>query len=540
MSEVPQIIVVGSGASAVVAAARVLDAGLRVLMLDSGDVDNHYGKLVPERSFADVRRNDADQHRYLLGQDSEGIDLGGTGPLAQATAPRRFVFRRALQRLHTSGDAFAAVESLARGGLAEAWGAGAFPFTAHELARAGLDAGEMAPHYEAVAREIGISGARDDLAPWLGPLAALQPPLPMDDNAAALMAAYERRKPQLARLGVRLGRPLLAVLSEGLGERRANPLHGLDFWSNAGGSVFRPSVLLADLMHRPGFEYRGQLLVTRFDEEASGAVRVTATDLQAGAQASFTAHHLLLCAGALGTTRIVLRSTGHYDQPVPLVCNEHAYIPSVRWRGLGAAPSGRSHALAQLTALLDPTGDQQHLVQAQFYSFTGMLLARLLKDSPLGYRDSLRIFQALASSFVILGVQHEDVASPGKHLMLRRGPVPDDDVLEIRWRPGAAEQAAQDAALRRFCEAIRLLGCWPLRVVRPGAGSSVHYAGMLPFADEDRPLTLHRSGLLRGTRSVYVCDGAGLEYLPAKGPTLTLMANARRIASGLVQSLSEP
>jgi len=339
---------------------------------------------------------------------------------------------------------------------------------------------------------------------------------------------------------VRLGRPLLAVLSEGLGERRANPLHGLDFWSNAGASVFRPSVLLADLMRRPGFEYRGQLLVTRFDEEASGAVRVTATDLQAGAQASFTAHHLLLCAGALGTTRIVLRSTGHYDQPVPLVCNEHAYIPSVRWRGLGAAPSGRSHALAQLTALLDPTGDQQHLVQAQFYSFTGMLLARLLKDSPLGYRDSLRIFQALASSFVILGVQHEDVASPGKHLMLRRGPVPDDDVLEIRWRPGAAEQAAQDAALRRFCEAIRLLGCWPLRVVRPGAGSSVHYAGMLPFADEDRPLTLHRSGLLRGTRSVYVCDGAGLEYLPAKGPTLTLMANARRIASGLVQSLSEP
>ncbi|SFL87572.1 hypothetical protein [Variovorax sp. OV329] len=537
MSEAPTFIVVGSGASAVVAAARVLDAGHRVLMLDSGDVDDRYSQRIPQRPFATLRQEDASQHEYLLGHAAEGIDLGGTGPLAQATAPRRFVFRRALQLLRTSGDSFAAVESLARGGLAEAWGAGAFPFTDHELRQAGLDAGEMAPHYEAVARQIGISGADDDLAPWRGALAALQPPLALDHNAAALLASYERRKQQLARMNVRLGRPLLAVLSEGLGERRANPLHGLDFWSNAGASVFRPSVLLDTLMGRPGFEYRSQLLVTHFDEPASGGVRVNATDLQHGSRISFTADHLLLCAGALGSTRIVLRSTGHYDQPVPLVCNEHAYIPSVRWRGLGAAASGRSHALAQLTVLMDPTGDQQHLVQAQIYSFTGMLLARLLKDSPLGLRDSLSIFQALASSFVILGVQHEDVASPGKHLVLRRGPVPEEDVLEIRWRPDASVQAVQDAAHRGFCEAMRVLGCWPLRVVRPGAGSSVHYAGMLPFADENRPLTLDRSGRLRETRSVYVCDGAGLNYLPAKGPTLTLMANARRIACELAQSL---
>ena len=539
MSEgVPEFIVVGSGASAVAAATCLLDAGRRVLMLDSGDVDDHYAKLVPDGPFAALRREDAEQHRYLLGNAYEGIGRGGTGALVQAKARRRFVFRRALEHLRTSGDSFAAIESLARGGLAEAWGAGAFPFTSDELKRAGLDGAEMAPHYEAVAREIGISGANDDLAPWRGALAAMQPPLALDHNAAALLNTYERRKPELARLRMRLGRPLLAVLSEGLGERRANPLHGLDFWSNAGASVFRPSVMLDTLMRRPGFEYRPQVLVTHFEEEPDSAgVRVDATDLQAGTRTSFTARHLLLCAGALGSTRIVLRSTGRYDEPVPLVCNEHAYIPSVRWRGLGAAASGRSHALAQLTALMDPTGDQQHLVQAQIYSFTGMLLARLLKDSPLGMRDSLRIFQALATSFVILGVQHEDAASPGKHLVLRRGPVPEEDVLEIRWRPEAAERAAQDAAHRQFCAAMRVLGCWPLRVVRPGAGSSVHYAGMLPFAHEERPLTLHPCGRLRETRSVYVCDGAGLAYLPAKGPTLTLMANARRIASVLAHAL---
>ncbi|MDM0113749.1 hypothetical protein QTI66_16440 [Variovorax sp. J22R133] len=514
----------------------LLDAGHRVLMLDSGDVDARYAKLVPERSFAELRHGDAGQHRYLLGENQEGIDLGSTGPLAQATAPRRFVFRRAMERLRTGGDAFAAIESLARGGLAEAWGAGAFPFTPHELTRAGLDADEMAPHYEAVARLIGISGGNDDLAPWCGALSALQPALGPDHNAAALLSTYERRKARLQDLRMRLGRPMLAVLSQDLGERRANPMHGMDFWSNAGGSVFRPSVLFDDLLRRPGFEYRPQVLVTHFEEHEDGSVHVTGRHLQHGGTVTFPGQRLLLGAGALGSTRIVLRSLHCYGQPVPFVCNEHAYIPSVRWSGLGAAMPQRAYALAQLTAMLDPTGDQQHLVQAQFFSFTGMLLTRLLKDSPLDYRDSLRIFQALATSFVILGVQHEDIAGSGKHLTLRQAASPEDDVLDIRWRPDASEQAAQRAAEREFCKALRVLGCWPLRVIHPGAGSSVHYAGMLPCCDEERPLTLDRSGRLRGTRNVYVCDGAGLAYLPAKGPTLTLMANARRIASLLGKS----
>lgn len=535
MPEAAPFLIVGSGASAVIAAARLLDAGRRVLMLDSGDCDEGVPAAVPERSFATLRRTDVQQHRYLLGEEGEGIDLGGTGPLAQATAPRRFVFRRAIERLRSHGDGFAAIESLARGGLAEAWGAGAFVFTDAELARAGLNAAELAPHYEAVAQAIGVSGARDDLGPWCGPLGALQPALEPDTNAAAVLGAYESRKHRLWQMGVRVGRPMLATLSQDLAARRANPMLGLDFWSNAGGCVFRPSLMLDALKGRPGFDYRPQLLVTRFDEIDSGSVQVSALDLRTGERAQFTGQRLLLAAGALGSTRIVLRSLGCYDQPVPLVCNEHAYIPSVRWAGLGSAAPERSYALAQLTAMLDPTGDQQHLVQAQFYSFTGMLLSRLLKDSPLGLRDSLRIFQALATSFVILGVQHEDSPSPGKQLLLRRAELPQDDSLEVRWRPEAEEVRVQRDAQQRFCRALRLLGCWPLKVSHPGPGASIHYAGMLPFSREERPLTLAPDGRLRGTRGVHVCDGAGLAYLPAKGPTLTLMANARRIAEGLLR-----
>ena len=54
---------------------------------------------------------------------------------------------------------------------------------------------------------------------------------------------------------------------------------------------------------------------------------------------------------------------------------------------------------------------------------------------------------------------------------------------------------------------------------------------------EDKPLTTEPSGRLRGLRVVYIADGAAFAYLPAKGPTFTLMANAHRIGVGIGESL---
>jgi len=65
----------------------------------------------------------------------------------------------------------------------------------------------------------------------------------------------------------------------------------------------------------------------------------------------------------------------------------------------------------------------------------------------------------------------------------------------------------------------------------------VHYAGTLPFSAIDKPLTTEPVGRLRGTGAVYVADGAAFAYLPAKGLTGTLMANADRVGRFVVRSL---
>ena len=76
-----------------------------------------------------------------------------------------------------------------------------------------------------------------------------------------------------------------------------------------------------------------------------------------------------------------------------------------------------------------------------------------------------------------------------------------------------------------------------LRPVHPQHGSSVHYASTLPFSTADKPLTTEPSGRLRGTRIVYIADGAAFRYLPAKGLTSTLMANANRVGQQVARSM---
>ncbi len=526
------VIVVGSGASAAHAAFALVEAGRSVTMIDVGYEDSTYQSLVPDAPFAEIRRTDRQQHRYFLGDDCEGVPLGQLGAGPQVTPPRQYVLRHADKLTPTISPDFAALESLALGGLGGAWGAVSFPYLDNELVKTGLDPQEMRTHYETVAKRIGISGDRDDLLPIRGPLDALQPALDADHNAAAILGRYAPQRDRFQNAGLYLGRSLLAALSQPIGDRRAHALHDMDFWSNAGGSVYRPDLTVRELQTRRNFRYERGWLVETFSEDATGAVTIHARRAEGRETQTFTARRVVLAAGALGTTRIVLRSLRQYDVPVPLTCNSHTYAPCIHYRGLGKSYRDRCHSLAQLTMIYDPSGDREHLVQGQLYSYRSLLLFRLMKEAPLPYRENLRVMRALASSFVIWVIQHEDAPSADCTCALRR-----DDTLAISYRPSAEVESRQRAHERVMMKFMRRLGCWPLKTVHPGHGSSVHYGSQLPFDRDDKPLTTEPGGRLRGTRQTYIGDGAAFAYLPAKGLTFTLMANANRIGTDVARAL---
>jgi hypothetical protein len=176
-------------------------------------------------------------------------------------------------------------------------------------------------------------------------------------------------------------------------------------------------------------------------------------------------------------------------------------------------------------------------VVAQFYSYRSLLLFRLAREIPLPTRLGLLMARLIVSSLVIVGVNHPDVPSPLRYLELRKRD--GEDVLHAHSARSPEERKTERRRERLVLKNLLALRCLPLKVLRLPAGASIHYAGTLPAGNRDEPLTCTPEGRIRGTRHVYAADGSSWNYLPAKGLTFTLMANARRVADGAVDDLQK-
>ena len=532
MTESVDVLIVGSGASATSAAYPLTRQGLSVLMLDVGNVDTQYSPLIPRTTFSELRRSDDQQHRYLLGDELEGITFGGVRTGAQLTPPRSFIQKQteALTPLRTTS--FSGIESLALGGLAAGWGGVAVPFDSQDLADYPITYGDLAPHYEAVSARIGISGARDDLLPFYGDCSSLQPPLDLDSGGETILSRYAKRRQRLHRKGVYLGRPRLAVLTRPLGERHEQKYRDMDYYADANQSVFRPAFAVEELQGLPNFRYARPYLVERFTElQGGGRVQVDAKHTETGRVETFRARKLILAAGALGTARIVLRSLDRYGTPVPLLTNPYTYVPCINTAMLGKIAKDRRHSLTQLGFTFAPEGSGEARVYGQAYSYRSLLLFKLAKESALPVPASFRLARDLLSSFVIFGIHHEDRPSAEKHCILHPAKNQGVEVLEVNYKTDAETERRQGRAEKILLRSFRELGCWPVKRIHPGHGSSIHYGGTIPMIEEGGELTVTPSCRLRGTKSVYLADGSVLPYLPAKALTLTLMANAERVGT---------
>jgi choline dehydrogenase-like flavoprotein len=112
------------------------------------------------------------------------------------------------------------------------------------------------------------------------------------------------------------------------------------------------------------------------------------------------------------------------------------------------------------------------------------------------------------------------------------------DVLRASGAYSAAETAWIQRHENRMLRFLAGLRCIPMGVNKPLHGASIHYAGTLPYSSEDRPYTTALDGKLHGAPNIYVADGASWRFMPAKGLTLTLMANARRVAGQALRDLA--
>ena len=522
-------IVVGSGCTGAMAAQTLADAGENVLILDGGITDEHYKGLQPQKNFSELRRNDETQHRYLLGDQFESLPEDELGTGAQLTPARQFLIEAVDRFLPLRGEGFSPMESLALGGLGGGWGLGCCVFSENELQQAGLPPEKMKQAYQVIADRIGISAGDDDARAFTAAhLLNTQPAPPPDPAASFLLSNYASRKNTLNRSGFFLGRPALALLTQPHDGRKPLAFRDMDFYDDPEQAAYRPSITIKALRKKPNVQYEGGWMVTHFSEQ-EGIAEVHALHLRTQEKRTFLCRRLVLAPGVLGTARIALRSLdGGKRQQLPLLCNPYTYLPCVLPGRLGKKMPENNSGFAQLSLFHDAGGSQHDVAMASLYTYRSLLLFRLLRETPLNFRDGRIFMQHLLPALIIAGIHHPEKSGEGQFVQLENDPAsPTGDRLFARYpSPGTTVHARE----KKYVSALRKLGAYALKKVRPEPGASIHYAGVLPFSEEDRPFTLHPSGKLHGTDRVFVADGSGFRFLPAKGLTLSLMANAHLAA----------
>jgi choline dehydrogenase-like flavoprotein len=524
------ILVIGSGPAGVAAAQALADAGRDVTVVDAGDTI--------EAGRMDVFG--------ALGRLEPGAWPPGLAARVRGAFPvgaRRIPLKPAYGSLYpyalddadlpVSNRNAEALASLALGGLSNAWGAAMLPLRRRDLAEWPIALEELEPHYRAVLRFVPLAAERDELSAVL-PLYTDSPGrLPRGPQAEMVLRHLRAHAPALRAAGFAFGASRLAVRAAEDGPDRCRRcglcLHGCPY-----GSIYNSAHTLARLVRAGRIDYRAGLYVDRL-AVADGSVTVHAHERgRPAATSRLCASRVLVACGALSTTRLVLDSLGVRPRVRRLLDSQYFLVPMLAARAAPVSVATQGNTLAQVFVELEDERVATRTVHLQVYGYNDLMLAPLAARLPLRPERIERALRgALGRLLVIQGFLHSE-DSPGMALEVAGGGV---RLTGERRADGAARIRR---LVRRLAANARHLGMAPL----PGltqiglAGKSNHMGGSFPMRRTPSALDTDTWGRLPGWDRVHLVDASVLPSVPATTVTLTVMANAHRIASA-VATLSD-
>ena len=523
-----QIIIVGSGPAGVSAAFPLVTKGISVLMLDGGHSDGSPPPLSSPQSLRALRQN-PEYWKMMIGEQFQRLEKFG------ASSPKFSIptHLRSLSEFNShytiQTDRFVAIGSLAKGGLSNMWGASVSMFDDRDLADFPISQRDLVASYRSVSRRIGVCGANDDLAASHGHDEDLLPPVEPRGNLKLLYARYRADPTPALASGIRIGLGRNAVLTKEHNGRNPCIECGLCLYGCAPGAVWSAKYDLEALLRYPNFAYRDNVVVTRLRKTNTGYVVTGRTNTSRGA-INVEARTIVLACGAIGSAKLVLDALAMHDTDVSLLSSPVTSFAMLvpRWWRRGLADD-INFALAQLTFRFDGPDLEGGYASGHFFAADTIPASEFISYMPFSYPQSRRTIRLLQPSLV-LGNCYLSGHYSRNDMRLR----PSGE-LKIKGNFSSDFERGVATIKKRFAKTMRRYGCFVLpgsfRLTQPG--EDVHYAGTVPMRTTPALNETTSRGEVQGLPGVYVVDGGALTTLPAKPHTLTIMANADRIARTL-------
>jgi choline dehydrogenase-like flavoprotein len=529
----PRILVIGSGpAAAAVAIATTSVARAEVEILDLGErldsekqrAVDHAATLPPADWSSSVRRELVQPplprnirelpQKLLFGSDFPYRDRG------QLTA------------ITAAPGANARTVSAAFGGFSNVWGAQIMPFSRATIDRWPLTYEELLPHYAAILRHLPYAAVDDDYSE-IFPLLATASALPeLSPATAQLLRRYHLHRDVVRRHGVTLGHARLALDAASC-IRCGLCLSGCPY-----GLIYSASRSLDHLIASRSVRYTSGMLACRVGEDSDGPW-VNARAVDTGECRTFRADHIFIACGGIGSTRLVLNSGRLSVKTADLMEAVQVVLPFLSARPQADPRTISTFTLNQCNMLISYGRPGLDLAQFHLYpynsSFDDALPAIVLRCPPM-HRAILR------RSVAALGYL-PSWASPGVRLHIGERREDGLPPLSLTATPNPSTTRVLRRVLSRVLRVAPALDLWPilpaLRV--SGAAKSYHFGGSFPHVDGSPrvgALETDTLGRLAEWRRIHVVDGAVLPSVAATTFTLSVMANAHRIAARTLEARS--
>ena len=497
-------IIVGSGPGGAMAADGLVRSGARVLMLERGDwvvrgPKNHepesIGMLSAHYSMTTPYDVETDAGRHHAG----AIHCVGGQSVFYAAVALRYREQDFVRTTVGADD-------------------GVWPFGYEELE----------PHYARAEQLLGVSGdsSLDPTDPFRS--------APLAQGAPALSQAGSRLHAAARRLGLHPFQPPVAIMREGGSRPACVNCGACDGFACGVGAKGDASQVVSTLL-RLGLEIRPRSAVVRILSEGTRATGVEYVDVRARRYRVAFADAVILGAGAIATPHLLLASGSHVHNPGGRVVGRYLtrHCNAVVCGGFRDAPGGGLMSYKEL-AIQDfyaghsgyPTlgglgSIQQEAVPA---AMVERMLPRLLR--PLG-RAVLPHLAAL-----IVMTEDEPVSTNRVTIDRRRVNALNMPALRVHHR-----YTARDLARRRALigEARKLLGeAGAFATIWRQIDTFSHALGTVRMGDDPMISALDADGRFRGFDNLYVTDGSALPTSAAVNPSLTIAANALRVAARIV------
>ncbi len=525
-----EVIIVGSGPTGVASALGFAENGIIPLILDVGydpEKDNTLNS-----NFFEYRKTH-DSFNLMIGEDYEGLRnlIGERTIFPKLISPfMQFVVKDSEKLSPTDERGFMAVQSFAKGGLANAWGASLYRCLDDELINIPLKASELSPYYDKLTKEIGISGSDDDLTPFYGSTKDLLPPLNLSKKCELLYVRYKKKKKRLNEKGVYIGRPRLCVLSQDYHDRTGYEYNSLESWFPQLPYVYTPSHTLLKLIKENKVIYHRSVLVKFWIREDNHLI-VHAENVNDGSMITFKCKKLVLAAGTINSAKIVLNSKRDFKTRLPLFDNGLAQIPLIFPLFIGSKFETKTLGFENLDIIFNFQKLNLRLkgsiLELNFPSRS--VFYELL---PFSVKDNLLFIKYFLPAVLVVLLYFPSTPENSGYLRLN-----DNGILEIFCRPYKFDKKIIRRVIKTFYNLCAITHPLLVRYAQPGF--SIHYAGTLPMVkNPENDYQCDEFGQLYGEPGVYLVDGSLFSYIPAKNFSFTLMANAMKIAEYISKTIN--